>query len=171
MTILYLVDQDLDNESGVSHKISMQASQWDKMGHKVTILSLQSLSFYSLDGKRLSDPKVTIQRRRYKIFLHLIYSSWKLAEVIKDVDFDLVYMRYRLFAPLFKSALRNKPQVVEINSDDTQEYKLSSKLLNGYNKALRTRFLQDVDAFVCVSHELADLFQQFQKPICSETEC
>ena len=164
MKILYLADQDLDNESGVSQKISMQSNQWTEEGHQVTILSLESLSFFSVDKQRLSTPLITIKRVKWKIFIHLLYSSWKLKSILKDVDFDIVYMRYRLYAPFLKAALKKHPQIVEINTDDINEYRFSSPLLYWYNKFFRTLFVRSADGFVCVSHELYSQFTPYNKP-------
>lgn len=165
MKILYLADQDLNNESGVSQKISMQSKQWIDEGNEVVILSLESLSYFSIDKQRLTAPKVTIKRAKWKIFLHLISSSWKLRSVLKEVDFDIVYMRYRLYAPFLKSALKKHPQIVEINTDDVNEYRHSSPLLYWYNKIFRTLFLRSVDGFVCVSNELCNQFMIYHKPM------
>lgn len=164
MKILYLADQDLDNETGVSQKISMQSKQWTIEGHQVTILSLESLSFFSVDKQRLSAPLITIKRVKWKIFTHLLYSSWKLKEILKDVDFDIVYMRYRLYAPFLKAALKNSPQIIEINTDDINEYRHSSSLLYWYNRIFRLLFIRLADGFVCVSNELNAKFTIFNKP-------
>jgi len=166
MKILYLADQDLDNESGVSQKISMQSTQWVKEGHDVIILSLESLSFFSVDKQRMSTAKINIKRAGWKIFLHLLVSTWKLKVVLKEVQFDLIYMRYRLYVPFFKRALKKEPLVVEINSDDVNEYKHSSVLLYTYNKVFRKLFLRTVDGFVSVSRELSEGVKIFKKPRC-----
>ncbi|MEN8147887.1 MAG: glycosyltransferase family 4 protein [Campylobacterota bacterium] len=164
MKMLYLADQDLDNESGVSQKICMQSKQWLAEGHQVTILSLQSLSFFSVDKQRLSPPLIKIKRVKWRIFIHLLYSSWKLKDILKDVDFDIVYMRYRLYAPFLKAALKKHPQIIEINTDDINEYRHSSPLLYWYNRVFRSLFLRSVDGFVCVSNELHDQFTTYNKP-------
>ena len=164
MKILYLSDQELDNGSGVSQKIMMQASQWEEAGHEVVLLSLISLSFFSVNGKRLSEPKLEIERRGIKIFLQLIASTWKLASMTEVLDFDIVYMRYRPYAPWLKRALKRKRLIVEINSYDLEEYKLSSKLFYVYNRRFRNRFLNEADGFVCVSEELKEKYASFQKP-------
>jgi len=162
--ILYLLDQDLDNNSGVSHKISIQTQEWLRQGHEVSIVSLQSLSFFSAYKIRLTPAKINISRRGWKIFIHLVISTWKLKDICKELDFDIVYMRYRLYAPLFNSSLKKAPLIVEINSDDIHEYKLSSFLLRTYNSAFRNKFLKSVDGLVCVSEELKKVFSSFSKP-------
>ena len=165
MTVLYLCDQDLDNGSGVSQKIMMQAKQWHREGHEVKLLSLISLSYFSAEGERLTPPRLHVRRRGFGIFAHLLAGSRKLGALLQDESFDLVYMRYRLYSPFFKAALGGAPQVVEINSDDRGEYRRgASKLLAGYNRLFRSRFLGGADAFVCVSRELARMVAPFGKP-------
>ena len=128
------------------------------------MLSLISLSFFSVNGKRLSKPKLRIERRGIKIFLQLIASTWKLGRVTAAYDFDIVYMRYRPYALWLKRALKRKRLIVEINSYDLEEYKLSSRLFYAYNRLFRNRFLDDADGFVCVSEELKEKYASFQKP-------
>ncbi|UPT77641.1 glycosyltransferase family 4 protein [Sulfurovum sp. XGS-02] len=164
MKILYLSDTDLDGTSGVAQKILMQSNQWSKQGHHVSLVSLESLSFFSFQGERLTEPKIDIKRRGWKIFVHLLLSTWRLKKILKTVDYDIVYMRYRLYSPFLKRALGYHPQIVEINTDDINEYKFSSKLLYFYNKFFRHLFLQFVDGLVCVSHELQQKFEYLSKP-------
>lgn len=164
MKILYLSDTDLDASTGVSQKILMQSNRWMSEGHEVRLVSLDSLSLFSLKGERLTEPKITIKRRGWKIFVHLLLNSWRLRKVLQEIDYDIVYMRYRLYAPFLQRALAHHPQIVEINTDDINEYRFSSKLLYFYNKFFRHRFLQSVEGFVCVSHELQQKFDYLGKP-------
>lgn len=164
MNILYLADTDLDTSTGVGQKILMQSSQWVKQGHKVVIVSLESLSCFSITGERLTEPQISVKRRGWKIFVHLLLSSWRLDKILKTVEYDIVYMRYRLYSPFFKRALGTQPQIVEVNTDDVNEYRFSSKLLYMYNSSFRNLFLRSVDGFVCVSHELQKKFRYLDKP-------
>ncbi len=164
MKILYLSDTELDAMSGIAQKILMQSNEWQKLGHNITLLSLESLSFFSLRGERLNEPMITVQRRGWKIFVHLILSTWRLNKILKKQEYDIVYMRYRLYAPFLKYALKNALQVVEINTDDINEYRFSSRLLYLYNKFFRNLFLRAVDGFICVSHELQKKFKYLGKP-------
>ena len=164
MKILYLSDTDLDRASGIAEKILMQSNQWANQGHEVVLVSLESLSLFSLSGERLTKPKISVKRRGWKIFVHLLLSSWRLKKILENIDYDIVYMRYRLYAPFLQSALDKHTQIVEINTDDINEYKFSSRLLYFYNKTFRHRFLQSVDGFVCVSHELEKKFDYLDKP-------
>lgn len=164
MKILYLSDTDLDKTSGIAQKVLMQSDQWVTQGHEVVLVSLESLSLFSLTGERLTEAKISVKRRGWKIFVHLLLSSWRLQKILKDINYDIVYMRYRLYAPFLQRALGHHSQIGEINTDDMNEYKFSSPLLYFYNKTFRHRFLQSVDGFVCVSHELQKKFDYLGKP-------
>lgn len=164
MKILYLSDTDLDETSGIAQKVLMQSNQWAKQGHEVVLVSLESLSLFSLNGVRRTEPKIDIKRRGWKVVVHLLLSSWQLKKILEDIDYDIVYMRYRLYAPFLQRALEHHIQIVEINTDDINEYKFSSKLLYLYNKFFRNLFLRSVDGFVCVSHELQKKFEYLAKP-------
>jgi glycosyltransferase involved in cell wall biosynthesis len=166
MKILYLSDTDLDQMSGVARKILMQCQRWEKEGHEVEILSMNSMSWYSTGGERLTAKSLLIKRRGWKVFLHLAWGTFLLQKMLQGKSYDIVYMRYRLYFPFFKKALGRARQIVEINTDDLEEYKLSSSLLSMYNRYFRHFFLSKVDAFVCVSRELGEKFKIFHRPVC-----
>lgn len=69
MRILYLSDQDLDNNSGVAKKIIDQAKEWVKFGHDVSILSLETLSFFDLQ-KRVIKTDNSFSIKRGDSYLH-----------------------------------------------------------------------------------------------------
>jgi glycosyltransferase involved in cell wall biosynthesis len=162
--ILFLCDTELNKNSGVASKIIMQVQKWEKLGHDVDILSWITLVAYDTSGRQVT-PQRLARGRGIGIFLHLIVSTIKLKMILKEKNYDIVYMRYRLFFPGLKSSFGKAKQIVEINSDDIEEYRESSKLLWLYNRVFRGLFLRNVDAFVCVSRELATRFEKFDKPI------
>lgn len=165
MRILYLSDQDLDNNSGVAKKIIDQAKEWVKFGHDVSILSLETLSFFDLQQRVIkTDGSFSIKKKgQLFTFLRLFYSSYKLKNVLKKQNFDIVYMRYRLYMPFFYSAFNNEKIIVEINSDDEIEYKMRSKLLSFYNQFFKKKQIDAISAFVCVSNELERLYAKYNK--------
>lgn len=165
MRILYLSDQDLDNNSGVAKKIIDQAKEWVKFGHDVSILSLETLSFFDLQQRVIkTDNSFSIKKRgQLFTFLRLFYSSYKLKNVLKEENFDIVYMRYRLYMPFFYKAFNKEKIIVEINSDDEIEYKMRSKLLFFYNRFFKIKQIDGISAFVCVSNELERLYAKYNK--------
>lgn len=164
MKILYLCDRDLDDGSGVSQKISMQSNEWVSKGHDVQLLSLMSLSFFSLNGERLTDRQIDYKKGKFEVLLRLYKGSIRLKDILKDIDFDLVYMRFQLYDPFFKSALKNRPLIVELNSVDTEEVKLRSKGATLYNYMFRNLFLKNTDGCVCISREIQAKSLTINKP-------
>jgi len=164
MKILYLSDTDLDKDSGVSKKILMQANKWVELGHEVELFSWDSLSWYSLEGNRLTKPKMFIKRRKWKVLPHLILSSLGILKELENKKYDIIYMRYRLFSPFFNRIKKHGKLIVEINTNDKEEFK-KSFLLDLYNKTTRDLFLKNVDGFVCVSNELKEVFKIYNRPI------
>ena len=164
MKILYLSDTDLDESSGVAKKILMQANQWKKLGYHVEILSWDSLSWFSLDGERLTKPKIFVKRRGWRVLPHLYLTTLKIIKELKNKHFDVIYMRYRLYSPFFSIIKRHGKIVVEINTNDKEEFK-KSFFLHLYNSLFRNLFLKNIDGFVCVSNELQKIFSAHKKPI------
>ncbi len=92
MKILYVSDTDLDKTSGIAQKVLMHSDQWVAQGHEVLLVSLESLSLFSLNGERFSKPKIDIKRRGWKIFVHLLLSSWRLKKIIQGIGLVRQYI-------------------------------------------------------------------------------
>lgn len=166
MTISYLIDYDLDDNSGVIQKIKQQSSQWKEKGHMVYFVSTKTMSIYSIDSNIIFEKKpLDIKYGRFGTAVKLLYSSYNIYSLLEKIEFDLIYMRYRLYMPFMSKVLKKYKVIMEINSDDTVEYKLHSKLTDIYNRATRDFFLKDIDAFVSVSHELKEKFLYLDRPI------
>ena len=155
MKILYIVDTDIDQISGVASKVCMQAKIWEEEGNEVIILSAYSLSFFNLDGKRLSDAKI---QRRNKGKLSFLINAYKssifLKFLIKEIDFDVVYTRYKIYDPFFKSAVKHKPIIAEMNTVLETETKLRSLILYMYYSFFKKISFSTIEGFVCVSKEI-----------------
>lgn len=166
MKILYLIDHDPSLSSGVMNKIKSQVSTWVQLGHTVSILSSSTLTLY--DGQFTVVETLSRKSRgrsnRLSVAVRLMMSTFSLRRLVKQVDSDVIYMRYRLYTPRLLSLLGGRKVIMEINSDDSTEYKLRSLWTHFYNKATRGILLSRVDAFVGVSEELSDRFSSFGKP-------
>jgi len=166
MTIVYLIDYNPKSNSGVMQKIHQQSSEWIKEGHKVYLVSTKTVAIH--------DPSNNTIIYQYKIpsfkfgrlgtAFNLLISSFFLQKLLLKIDFDILYMRYRLYMPYFQKVLKQYKVIMEINSDDAQEYQLHSMLTHYYNKYTRNYLLKNVDAFVAVSKELKNRFEYLKKP-------
>jgi len=166
MIIAYLIDYDLGNNSGVIQKIKQQSLQWTQKGHKVYLVSTKTMSIYDEDYKVIfKQNSLNINFGRVGTALKLFYNSYFIFYLLQKIDFDLIYMRYRLYMPFFKRVLKKYTVIMEINSDDTLEYKLHSRVTNIYNKITRDFTLKYIDAFVSVSYELKDRFTYLDKSV------
>jgi hypothetical protein len=155
MKILYLVDVDLDQISGVASKVLMQAKEWTKENHEVYLLSIVSLSFFNLDGKRISMSKI---QRKTKGKLSFIINAYKssilLKFLISDLEFDIVYMRYKIYDPFFKYAVKNKPVIAEMNTVYETETRIRSLASYIYYRIFKSLSFRTIEGFICVSNEI-----------------
>lgn len=166
MKIAYLIDYDINENSGVVQKILQQSSQWIEKGHTVYLVSLKSMCIYDNKRNILYKMKpLNINFARLGTALKLLYNSFFAYKLFKNIEVDIIYMRYRLYMPFFNRIIKNNKVILEINSDDTLEYKLYSKLTHIYNKYTRDFLLKNIDSFVSVSEELKEKFLFLQKPI------
>jgi len=152
MKIAYLIDYDITSNNGVIQKILQQSSQWAKKGHTVYFVSLKRLNIYDQDQNIIYKGKsLNIKLGRLGTAINLLYTSFFAYKLFQKIDFDIIYMRYRLYMPFFTKVLKRYHVVMEINSDDVQEYKLHSKLTHLYNKYTRDFLLKHIDVFINVS--------------------
>ena len=166
MTIAYLIDYNLNDDSGVIQKIKQQSSQWTKKGHTVYFVSTKTMSIYDADYNVIAKKKpLDLNFGRFGTAIKLLYHSYALYGLLQEIEFDLIYMRYRMYMPFFSKITKRYKVVMEINSDDKLEYPLHSKVTNIYNRLTRNLLLKNIDAFVSVSNELKERFNYLGKPI------
>lgn len=154
MKILYLSNYQLENDNGVTQKMKMQMRHWVNQNHEVLYLSLNTLALYMSDGTKVIEDTLIHKTGKLNILRSLFLGSFKLKKVLKNIEFDVVYVRYKLYDPFFINALKGMPLVVEMNSNDIAEFKLRSKFGYYYNLLSRNRFLNQANGFVCVSNEI-----------------
>jgi len=166
MTIAYIIDYDINTNSGVLQKIKQQVSVWNNLGEKVFLVSLKTMSIYNANYQLIhSLKKLNLNFGRVSTAINMLYNSYWVSKLLDKIDIDIIYMRYRLYMPFFNQVLQNRKVVMEINSDDLEEYKLHSNLTHIYNKYTRNIFLKYIDGFVSVSDELKNRFKYLNKPI------
>ena len=168
MKILYLINYDLNENSGVVNKIKQQVSIWRKE-NRVYLFSIKNLILYddsfNIISQKQHGLKILNKRGKLFTFIRLLSRSYRLESSIKNIDFDIIYMRYLLYMPFLSQVIKKNRVIMEINSDDLLEYKLNSKITHYYNMMTRDKILLHVNGFVCVSHELKNKFLKYSKPI------
>ncbi len=166
MKIAYLINYDINQNSGVVQKIKEQVKQWHKSGETVYIVSLKTMTIYDNDYKIIAQEKIkSIHLGRLGTAINLLLSIIGLNKLLKTIELDVLYMRYMLYMPFFVKILKRNRVVMEINSDDLLEYKLHSKLTHWYNKLTRNLLLNYINGYICVSSELKNKFTYLKKPI------
>ena len=155
MKILYLVDVDLEQTSGVATKVSSQVEIIKNMGHEVHLLSLISLSFFDEKHNRLSK-KLLVKKSssKFSFLINLYKSSFLLKALLSELDFDIVYMRYRPYDILFKSAIKHKSVIAEMNTVYEKETKTRSMAAYLYYTLFKRQSFRSMDGFICVSDEI-----------------
>ena len=166
MKIAYLVNYDININSGVVYKILQQTKQWSEYGHDVYIVSLKTLTMYDskLDKIAKLQP-LNFKFKKVGTFLNLLFNSFCIKKLIREINFDIVYMRYQLYMPFFTKIFKKNTIVMEINSDDIAEYRLNSKITYFYNLFTRNILLKNINAFISVSNELKKRFTSFNRPV------
>ena len=107
---------------------------------------------------------VDIKLGKIGTFIRLLYNAYNIKKLLEKIDFDFIYMRYMRYMPFFNRILKTNIIIMEINSDDSLEYKLRSKFRYFYNLLTRDLVLKEVNAFVSVSEELKDRFKKYNQP-------
>ncbi|WP_166462364.1 glycosyltransferase [Psychrobacillus vulpis] len=159
MKIAYIVAEKLDKEHGVSKKILNQINFWKNEGHEV-ILFYFSNEFISPLFK-----KVKIEHIKYSTRLDFIFSN-KGKKIVEDYNPDIVYFRYYLFTLSFYKILKHNKSVIEINSNDIEESRISYPYLSRlYLLCTRDLLLKQADGFITVTRELKSLVENYSSKI------
>lgn len=148
MKILYITDQDVNNNSGVSLKVRSQTNTWRKMGHVVS-----AIDFYSM-SQNTRTPLNRVQR------LLTIWNNSKLIyQLVKTGNFDLVYSRFFLWSFYWNLMADYCPIIFEINGDDDKELKERSTITYSYNFLTRWLKFRACSGLVSVSFELGEKYR------------
>ncbi|MDM8527689.1 hypothetical protein QUF58_05685 [Anaerolineales bacterium HSG24] len=160
MKIAYIAYWDVSQESGVLKKIVTQLRNWCDEGHTVKLF-IQSFVLDVWSGLQDLSVEVVPAGKAWKQFS-------QVAELVKQVvawQPDLVYWRFDRFYPATEKMMTRIPTVLEINTNDLTEYRLSRGLLAyWYQRLTRSRILSKASGIVSVTHELSTSFASFDRP-------
>ena len=168
LKVLYIVDQDIGTgtTAGIIYKVQDKIIEWKRQGIEASILSLYSFTLYDADLNVINDKyKFSLQKHsKFFTLLRLIISTFYLNLYLNKFDFELVYMRARLYTPFIKRFFKRNKVIIEINTDDVEEWKCNNKIISIYNNLTRRLFYSGAIGFVSVSRELANRYSNFKKP-------
>ncbi len=151
MRIAYLVFWDLSQESGVLKKIAGQMRAWSGQGHTAKLFAL-SPDEQKWAGIQDLDTEIVPAGNALARF-------WRAAALARKVlawQPDLVYLRYATYYPPYEHLMITVPTVLEINTDDLAESRLTlSPLRYLYHRLTHHRLQRRAAGRVYVSGELA----------------
>lgn len=156
MRIAYIVDWRLGRHSGVNNKVMNQVSEWRLLGHKVKLI------FITLSKqKKKHDDEIIINNTflqyvnyPFVMYLHKILSIAKVKKTIKTNKIDIIYYRNSLWYPRLSTILRMVPTVIEINTLEKEEYKVSSIIKRVIFLLFNKITLRSAKAFVVMTNEI-----------------
>lgn len=162
MRIAYVAHWNVSHENGVAKKMADQVRFWRSVGHQAElfVLSPGSTVWDGLNDLdvRLTEDKGYVQR--------LLRTMKQLVDAVMKWNPDVVYLRFDTYYPAIERLLRRIPTVLEINTDDINEYRMEmSRPKYLYHRLLRGRVLSNATGMVFVTRELAAKFRSFQKPM------
>jgi len=166
MHIAYIISTDISVPSGILKKIESKIKYWKKFGYTVSVISLQSSSMVSLIEGGIILSKKKEEKFILNKFLNKFIIAKKLKKCLDEINPDIIYIRFISGSPTLVPILtKYAPYIVEINTNDIEEFKSGKTSRYIINLLTRNYLLKNAKAFVSVSHELMsnDVFTKFKK--------
>lgn len=166
LKVVYIVDYDLRQNSGVVQKILQQTSKWHKLGVEIFYVSTKTLTLQNSKMQILSSKKpLKFKLKKIGTAINVFYNSLFIKDLVDEIKPDLVYVRFCLYTPQIAKILKKYKSIMELNSDDISEYKATSKITYFYNILTRNILLKNIDGFISVSEEIKQIFTYLKKDI------
>jgi hypothetical protein len=163
MRVAYLVHFRGGRETGIYRKVREHVTQWTRLGVEVGL-------FVGTDRAGFDDWSAIHETRRVALLPEhpatTLAAREGLSRSLRRWRPDVVYARHGLVYPGLLLVARSAPTVLEINSDDVAEFRLTSASRAAYNRATRSLLLRSAAGFVFVTEELkaSPWFARFKKP-------
>jgi glycosyltransferase involved in cell wall biosynthesis len=172
MRIAYVILHldELTMRGGVGKKIQRQVNLWREMTHDVRVFIL-SPDEYTFDGVRSYPFDSSGGNLSKNPFLRREFSrSRVLYRIIREVETyqpDIIYLRYGLYTVPLHKLFRVIPGVIEINTNDIDEYRYRGCFYYWVNKLTRGMIFGHAVGIVAPSFELQEMpcNQMYGKPI------
>jgi len=164
MKVAVLLHWNEGEESGVFKKVVSQILIWRDNKIDVSLHVICRKNLFEIWHRYLNQIPITVH----------VYSStidrlraWNAAvAALMAYRPDLVYHRYDLFMPALGILSRKIPLILEINTNDLEEYCITKGFRCLYNRITRSLLLSRAAGFVFVTWELASHshFSRYRKP-------
>lgn len=165
MKIAYLIELELStpNASGIIRKIYDQTQEWIERNHEVKLFFISAAAPYNPELLNGREYEIIPPKKFKDVFFDLNY-------IFKNIDSfnpDVVYTRLgSVNLPSHFRIYLKYPTIMEVNSDDIVERKLSMRKTKFiYYLLSRSIAIRLASGIVCVSYELARKFNNISKKV------
>ncbi|MDF1544060.1 MAG: glycosyltransferase family 4 protein [bacterium] len=165
MKIAYVIHGYASVPVGVMRKVEGQIDCWRKAGREVALFVLVK-DEETVREKFSVNQEIGLTTEIYQRRLERVSAITRLWKQIDTWRPDLIYHRYDLYHRSITRFAEQVPLILEINTDDTREYKSGAKLIHWLNLASRKRLLTSASGLCFVSSELSrsSRFSKFKRP-------
>lgn len=161
--IAYLVHFRGGRDTGIYRKVREHVTEWSRQGADVGLFVATDPAGAAYWGEIKETRRVELLPARP---LLSVVARERLANALRRWKPDVVYARHGLVYPGFVRTAMAFPTVIEVNSDDLPEFRLTSSWRYAYGRVSRSVLLRAAAGLVFVTHELERLpsFSSFRKP-------
>lgn len=161
MRIAFLLWKDVRHADGPLRKIVRQIHLWTEAGHDVCLFNLGP-------GDHIwhGASDISVKLYRYGSLISRLAQARRLTNDVLAWKPDLVFFRLSVYYPPLGLLLKRLPVVLDLNSNDLTENKevlTPAQFL--YYRLTRNIFLKQAAGFTPASHELADFYARYDKPM------
>ncbi len=145
-------------QGGVGGKIKSQISIWREHGHEVTLFALTPAPIPFSDARSF----IFESHFRFRLFeliereINRSIMLKRMLASVREYRPDLVYLRFGLYSFPLHRIFKIVPVILEVNSNDLDEYRSRGMFFYWLNRATRGFMFSHCAGWVASSHELAD---------------
>ena len=157
--IAYVMHWNVFRNDGVVKKIQTQMKFWHP--------HVEAKAFAITPGTNSTQsPILESETFFYQSFTDRFGAAKKLVAAVADWSPDAIYFRYNPPYHPLQMLFQRTPTVVELNTDDVEEYRLGPPHRYWYNRLTRGQVYRAAAGLISVCHEYKDLAhtQKYQKP-------
>lgn len=148
MRVCFLISSPFNEANGIWQKVLLQASAVKDAGAQPVICSFSGPGAMPFEHLHLPLPNGGRKEKEGQLSL--------LVEEIIERRIDVVYLRRELWHPSFRRLMRRVPTVVEVNTKESEEFKLTMSLPKRiYAWLTRSSWQKFPAGYVSVTKELA----------------
>lgn len=146
--------------AGVGKKIKSQIDIWRKYGHTVALFSLTHSEIPFPEEYQF------VFEAQTNLFVREVNRASALIQMLKSISQykpDVIYLRYGLYSFPLHRIFKIAPVVLEINSNDKEEYASRGFFFYWMNRITRNLIFASVSGIVLPTKELTNIFP-YKKP-------